>query len=519
MDSVLWFKKDLRIHDHQALTEALRQSRVMCIYIMDPAQWQQLDQSAQHYAFTLACLRDLYRQLREVGALLHILSGSTVEVLARIQRIHPFAQLYSHEETGNFWSYQRDKQVAKWCREQGVQWFQYPQFGVKRRLDSRDHWQRLWQQHMSQPVYKLPAIGQRLWWSESVLQKFVIPEMDELGLKPMSMDKRPQGGRQAALLVWQRFMDSGVNRYRGGISSPLSAPTACSRMSVYLTYGCVSMRELVQWTHGELDQLMSTNRDPKRLGLQAFLSRLYWHCHFIQKLESEPEIEWRNMHRGYDGLRENEFNQHFFELWQSGQTGWPLVDASMAMLKHEGWLNFRMRALLVSVASYPLWLHWRQTGLYLAGQFLDYEPGIHWSQMQMQSGTTGINIPRVYNPIKQAKDHDPKGVFVRRWCPYLKRVPDSFIFEPYLMPRSMQDKIGVWVGRDIPTPLVNYETSVRLAKDKLFARRNTDTAVSQAREVLERHGSRSRSNQRKRGSSAAQANASSQLGFEFDEGR
>ncbi|MBU6468488.1 MAG: deoxyribodipyrimidine photo-lyase [Betaproteobacteria bacterium] len=518
MDSVVWFKKDLRISDHQALREALLHSRVFCLYILDPQQWQQPDQSAQHYEFTLASLRDLYRQLKEIGGQLHLLTGSAEQVLSRIHALHPFATLYSHEETGNNWSYQRDKQVAKWCRQQGVSWREFAQFGVTRRLASRDQWQGLWERHMSEPILHLPAENMRQWWSHPALQEVNIMSLKDLSLPPMNMQSRPTAGRQAALSTWQQFKDMGVRRYRGGISSPLSAPTACSRMSVYLSFGTVSMRELVQWTRAELEQLTSANRDPKRLGLEGFLSRLYWHCHFIQKLESEPDIENYNMHRGYDGLRETEFNVALFDAWREGRTGWPLVDASLAMLKELGWLNFRMRALVVSVASYPLWLHWRQTGLWLAQQFLDYEPGIHWSQMQMQSGTTGINIPRIYNPIKQAKDHDPRGEFVRRWCPYLKRVPDTWIFEPWRMPLALQQKIGVVVGKDIPVPVVDYETAVREAKAKLFERRKNRAMSKTTQEVLERHGSRSKRNQRSQSRSVSRVSKTNQLGFQFDEG-
>jgi deoxyribodipyrimidine photo-lyase len=186
----------------------------------------------------------------------------------------------------------------------------------------------------------------------------------------------------------------------------------------------------------------------QRNGLNAFQSRLYWHCHFIQKLESEPEIEFLPMHRGYTGLREGDWNAEYFALLKAGRTGWPLVDACVAMLRETGWLNFRMRAMLVSVAAYPLWLHWRDVGCWLATQFVDYEPGIHWSQMQMQSGTTGMNVPRIYNPLKQARDHDPHGKFVRRWLPAMRKVPDSWLFEPWKMPPLMQQQLGFTPGRN-----------------------------------------------------------------------
>jgi len=200
------------------------------------------------------------------------------------------------------------------------------------------------------------------------------------------------------------------------------------------------------------------------------MSRLHWHCHFIQKLETEPEIEWCNMHRGYDGLREAEWNQEHFLALTQNRTGWPLVDACVVMLRETGWLNFRMRAMLVSVAAYPLWLHWKPVGDWLATQFVDYEPGIHWSQMQMQSGTTGINTTRVYNPIKQARDHDPEGRFVRRWLPLLRKVPDSWLFEPWKMPPDVQRYCGVTVGDQgsgeqfWPIPPVDLDEATRIAK-------------------------------------------------------
>jgi deoxyribodipyrimidine photo-lyase len=108
----------------------------------------------------------------------------------------------------------------------------------------------------------------------------------------------------------------------------------------------------------------------------------------------------------------------------------------------------------------------------------------------MQSGTTGINVPRVYNPIKQAKDHDPHGIFVRRWLPAMREVPQAWLFEPWRMPDSIQQSCGVIVGQSLPFPLVDLVTATRLAKAKMLARRSDSTAKAGKFAIIERHASR-----------------------------
>jgi deoxyribodipyrimidine photo-lyase len=223
------------------------------------------------------------------------------------------------------------------------------------------------------------------------------------------------------------------------------------------------------------------------------------------------------MHRGYDGLREDDFNPTHFEALTSARTGWPMVDACVTMLRETGWLNFRMRAMLVSVAAYPLWLHWRPVGEWLATQFLDYEPGIHWSQLQMQSGTTGINTTRVYNPIKQAQDHDPQGRFVRQWLPALRRVPDTWLFEPWLMPETVQSHAGVQVGADLPQPVVDLAPATREAKQRLHSRRQTAEVKAAKKAVIDKHASRKTwgKKQASRAVTPHHASHAEQLGFDF----
>ena len=481
--SIVWFKRDLRVHDHEALWRATRQGQVRCIYIVEPEMWSLPDAARQHYEFVRESLANLQVRLSELGGHLEVATGQALDVFDRLHAETPFSAIYSHEETGHQVSYQRDIAVAAWCRQHRVTWHQFRQFGVIRGLRGRSGWQQHWEALMNAPQWPIPDV-------RSVPPRFPgsadLPSFADLGLDAWDPPLRQKGGQDKGKMALRAFIEHRSRAYRGGISSPLTARHACSRLSPYLAHGCLSLRETLQ----SAQQRANAAEDAQlRRSLQGFISRLYWHCHFIQKLESEPEIEWRNMHRGYDNLREEDWNQTHFELLVAGRTGWPMVDACVEMLRQTGWLNFRMRAMLVSVAAYPLWLHWRPVGLWLARQFLDYEPGIHWSQMQMQSGTTGINTTRIYNPVKQARDHDPEGRFVRRWLPALRKVPDSWILEPWKMPENLRTQHGILPSHDLPIPPVDLSTALRQNAAKLYARRGQADVRAERDSIIQRHAS------------------------------
>jgi deoxyribodipyrimidine photo-lyase len=171
--------------------------------------------------------------------------------------------------------------------------------------------------------------------------------------------------------------------------------------------------------------------------------------------------------------------------WAKGETGYPFLDACMRSLAATGWLNFRMRAMVMSFASYNLWQPWRQSGLHLARMFTDYEPGIHWSQVQMQSGSTGINTIRIYNVVKQGHDQDAQGAFVRRWVPELKDVPDRFIHEPWLW-----DGAARVLGRTYPSPIVDLKASTEAAKTRIYGARKGRAFHEAADAIQNKHGSR-----------------------------
>lgn len=487
---IVWFKRDLRITDHAALVAACNAGAVLPLFVWEPTVWAGEDYATQHAAFIKECLTELTVDLKSLG--LHLLESNLgiIETLAHIQKQQTIAAIYSHEETGNNNTFLVDKAVAKWCNTHQINWLQFPQNGVVRRLKNRNHWNAHWEKRMSTPQFTLPK---RILPANLI----VLPNIKSVVTNGTDKPQRQLGGRKHGLELLTSFLNGRASRYRGGISSPISAVSAGSRLSPYLAWGALSMREVVQAARAQLVQIAETpDRYPRGLaaGISGFESRLHWHCHFMQKLESEPELEYENMHHAHDEMRDEHcadaISQQRLQAWSSGQTGWPLVDACMAMLRTTGWVNFRMRAMLMSTASYLYWLHWRKTGLHLAREFLDYEPGIHWSQAQMQSGTTGINTLRIYNPIKQAMDHDPEGIFVRHWIPSLRQVPTTWIFEPWKMPVSLQVQYHCVTGRDYPFPLVEINTAIKEARLRVSQARQTNNTDLETMAVVKKHASR-----------------------------
>jgi deoxyribodipyrimidine photo-lyase len=250
----------------------------------------------------------------------------------------------------------------------------------------------------------------------------------------------------------------------------------------------VSVREVLQRLYAARRALTETAPEARAVPVTAvdsLVARLHWRGHFMQKLESEPDLEIRAFHPVHEAARRPTApDDPALEAWATGQTGIPFIDACMRSLIATGWLNFRMRAMVQSFASYHLSLDWRASGERLARLFTDYEPGIHWPQVQMQSGQTGINTPRIYNPVKQGRDQDPAGVFTRRWIPELAAAPVERLQTPWLATDADL--------RGYPAPIVDPIAAAREAKDRLTGLRRTSGYREAAREVFQKHGSRKR---------------------------
>lgn len=477
MNVLLWLKRDLRVHDHPALTLAAGLGSVLPVYVVEPEFWALPDASARQWEFVAEALAGLREDLAERGVPLVVRVGDAVQVLAGLCGRHGINRIVSHEETGNLWTFSRDRRVADWARSAGVEWTEVPQSAVVRRLSTRDIWSANRDGFMAAPALPVPGLRK----VEGV-EPGLIPSSRALRLAADPCPHRQLGGRARGVELLDSFLAQRGEPYRTAMSSPLSAERACSRLSPHFALGTLSIREVVQAT-----ALRQAERPGGRWGgaLSSFQSRLAWRDHFMQKLEDEPSIERRDLHP-VAVSRPRETDATRLEAWAAGETGLPFLDACMRYLRATGWLNFRMRAMVISVASYHLWLDWRATGTHLARMFTDYEPGIHWPQVQMQSGTTGINIPRIYNPVKQGLDQDPTGAFTRRWLPELAGVPDAFLQEPWRWPEARR-----LFGHRYPEPIVDIATAAREARDRIWQARSTAGFAERSSEIVQRHASRS----------------------------
>lgn len=480
---LIWLKRDLRLTDHAPLVEAAQRGEVAWLYIVEPELYQQPDGSNRHWQVVRDALLTLQEDIQRLGGELCIKVGEAVGVLEWVYHTWGEFELWSHEETGNAWTYRRDQAVLAWCKSHRVGWHECPANGVVRRLQSRDEWAQIRQHRMVMFPLAIPS-SMRL---ASPIPSDPIPNRDDPRLGKVWPRTIQPGGTRRARQLLDTFLSTRSQQYLFHISKPgMLSATHCSRLSPHIALGTISIREAVHATANTMATLYQANTPSDHAHirhLDAFLSRLAWRCHFVQKLEQQPSIETQCIHPAFEGMRPIQGPTEWLQAWQTGHTGYPIVDACMRSLIETGWLTFRMRALLVSFASYHLWLDWRETAPYLAQLFTDYEPGIHYPQFQMQSGVTGMNAIRMYHPTKQSIEHDPKGQFIRRFVPELASVPDVYLHEP-----------SRWSGQtQYPPPIVDHATAMRIARDHIAQRRQLDGFKQDAKATFQRLGSRKRS--------------------------
>ena len=468
---IVWFKRDLRTIDNKSLEFVSKTgSPTLFIYIFEPSIIDSSDCDQRHIRFIQESLIDIENTFKRYSLDIIYINCEALEFFQEILKIYKIKNVLSYQEIGNNLTYQRDKTIAKYFRSKKINWIQNKTNGVIRGLKSRKNWKKKWMDEMKSEIVptNLNSINK---------QKVKIPSTIKLYDSKHKFDKNFQpGGETYAWMYVKSFQKSRHIGYTKNISRPNESRVSCSRLSPYITYGNLSSRQVYQFFSKS-----SKNRDIKN-----FLSRLQWRCHFMQKFDDEPTMEFRNINRAYDSLRINH-NDNLLSNWREGITGIPIVDACMRCLDHTGYLNFRMRAMIVSFAAFNLWQDWKHFSHHLAKKFLDYEPGIHYSQIQMQSAVTGINTVRIYNPVKNSIDLDPRGEFIKKWLPELNNIPSEYVHQPWKMTIIEQQMYNFKIGVDYPSPIVDINLSRKEAMNKIWEIKKTAKSKTFAKKILNKH--------------------------------
>ena len=478
--NIVWFKRDLRLQDNEAIYNAIQSGiPTLLLYVFENSLKQDKHYSSRHWDFVKQSIGDLNTQLQPYNTKVLSISSEILPVISTLQQFWKINTVFSHQETGIRLTYDRDKAFARFCKNNLIQWKENINNGVFRGRTNRETWREDWETYMSQPQFEFKPNESSFINIETIEELEKVFQIESLDNHEAN-GKFQKGGTYYGVKYLKSFFTDRYKNYNAHISKPEDARTGCSRLSPYLSWGNLSVRQVWQYAKQKRKEL------PYKKQIDAFTSRLRWQAHFIQKFEMEDIMEFESINKGYRKLKKN-IADEYQEAWKNGETGYPLIDACMRCLKETGYLNFRMRALVVSFFTHNLWQPWQAATAHLSQMFLDFEPGIHFPQLQMQAGETGINTLRIYNPVKNSMEHDPDGTFIKKWIPELHNIPDEFIHQPYLMTAIEQKLHNFMLGEDYPLPIVDIKTTRRFASDTLWSLKDDPLVKRENYRILKRH--------------------------------
>lgn len=488
---LVWHRADLRTTDNAALAAAAADAdaRPVPAFVFDPRYYRPdaLACDARR-EFLHESLADLRRQYRSLGSNLALLEGDPRERLRTLLDSGAVDAVYLNRDVTARRGRERDRDVLDWpaataFADDGI---------VRPGPENRD------------PGGTVTVETREGWGDqcESYFEADPRPRPDSLPPNPLDSDVTlndvrerydvtptktavPEGGTVAGNERLSGFCER-VGEYPSVVSPPAAAEGRSSRLSPYLAFGCLSVRQAYQ-----------TIQDaPDGRGRSMFESRLYWNRHYNQKLADWPGWTETAANPVFRGFRRDEHDPELVAAWQKGRTGFPMVDAAMRALVETGYINFRMRAMCASVFCYILREWWRRGADFMYAHLIDADAAINYTQWQAQAGLVGVHPIRVYDPAKQVREYDPDGDFVREYVPELAPLPDEHLPRPEKAPLAVQDEAGVDVGTDYPYPVVDFEARADRAREEMARLDDRAKEAVYADPTVRRRASLSRRGQR-----------------------
>jgi deoxyribodipyrimidine photo-lyase len=466
---IVWFRRDLRVHDQAALVHASRTGApVLPLFIFDRKLIASLPYDGAVFDFQAEALHELSRKIAFLGGNLIVRSGNLLDIhRVLIREIQPAALYYNKDY----------EPYAIECDVQVNALYHSFQIEVHTCTDSVIHEPEEVLTKEGKP-YVVFSPYARAWKKLPIPSTFGQPKRfttpnihvgsilgSHLLKKEVFIDTPMfHGGESIARELWKEFLSRRLNDYETNRNYP--AQDGTSRMSPYLRFGCISIREMFE-NLGELND--RAKKGWRKKSIKKFIDELIWREFYHAALFHLPRLVDTNYKQQFDKIRWV-YDRKQFESWKSGHTGFPLIDAGMRQLKTTGWMHNRVRMVVASFLTKDLLHDWKSGARYFEEKLMDIDTASNIGGWQW-SASTGIDPKpmRIFNPRLQAEKYDPQGEYIKRWIPELQAVPAKYIHAPHEMSFALQKEIGCIMGKHYPRPIVDHAQAAALYK-KIFYR-------------------------------------------------
>ncbi len=468
--TLVWFRADLRLHDHAPLLAAAARGPIVPVYCFDPRQFGRTafgfpKTGAFRAQFLVESVLDLRHSLRSQGSDLIIRQGSPEDVIAELAQVLHCDAVYFHQEVTSE-EIQVEHSLARALQPLGIKlqsfWGQTLHAPTALPFEIKDI-PELFTQFRKRVEAECSIEAPLPLPSLSALPDIDIglcPTLSDLGLEQASHDRRSgfkfEGGETAGLrrlqdYLWTQDRLRIYKQTRNGLLNPEDS----TRLSAWLALGCVSPR----FIYAEV-QRYETDR-VKNDSTYWLIFELLWRDYF----------RWMCLKHGNQifrvgGLRGLKLpwsqDRRTFEQWQQGQTGYPLVDACMRELSATGFMSNRGRQNVASFLTKNLGIHWQMGAEWFESQLIDYDVCSNWGNWNYTAGVgNDARGFRFFNILKQSQDYDPQGEYVKHWIEVLKSVPPAKVHKPWQLLPIEQARCGLVIGRDYPAPVVDLMASAQ----------------------------------------------------------